>query len=542
MAICAGRLRWSRRTAFAWRTTWGVATCSHWAEVTASDSGNSTPGVTKDSPWRWSTRVRPTWARSPCACGSRKSSKPDSSSSHLQRSFRWSTSRAERHVSHRSPAIGRGLALGPKTECGSGRRAIPATCCWSQSENMAGTTVSHSPPPKQQRRSWWRWIVYALILLALNYTLVSMFLPNPTAQRVNIPYTLFNQQVQASNVAAITASGDTLQGRFKQPVSYTPPNTTTPEQVTAFATVQPTFSDPNLLTELEQQGVVVNATSLDQSIPWWENLLFSFGPTVLLIGGFLWLNSRMQGQMGGAGGIFGIGRSRATRYNADDPKRRITFNDVAGIDEAKNELVEVVDFLKEPRKYTRLGGTVPKGVLLVGPPGTGKTLLARAVAGEANVPFFSIGASEFVEMIVGVGASRVRDLFAKARAAAPSIIFIDELDAIGRSRAAALRVGGTDEQEQTMNQILTEMDGFDSREGVIVLAATNRADVLDPALLRPGRFDRRVTVQPPDRRGREQILKIHTRNVPLAPGLDLSQVAAQTPGLVGADLRNIVNE
>src|SRR5205085_775653 len=215
---------------------------------------------------------------------------------------------------------------------------------------------------------------------------------------------------------------------------------------------------------------------------------------------------------------------------------------VAGIDEVKADLQEVVDFLREPQKYQRLGGTVPKGVLLIGAPGTGKTLLARAVAGEAKVPFFSIAASEFVEAIVGVGASRVRDLFSKARAAAPAIIFIDELDAIGRSRAAALRIGGNDEQEQTLNQILTEMDGFDSREGVIVLAATNRADVLDQALLRPGRFDRRVVVQPPDRAGRMAVLKIHTRGVPLSPDVDLDRLAQQTAGMVGADLRNLVNE
>jgi cell division protease FtsH len=238
--------------------------------------------------------------------------------------------------------------------------------------------------------------------------------------------------------------------------------------------------------------------------------------------------------------VFGLGQSRARLYDAERPAT--TFADVAGIDEVKDELREVVDFLREPERYQRLGGTVPKGVLLVGPPGTGKTLLARAVAGEAKVPFYSVAASEFVEMIVGVGASRVRDLFSKARQAAPAIIFIDELDAIGRSRGNTVRLGGTDEQEQTLNQILTEMDGFDSREGVIVIAATNRADVLDAALLRPGRFDRRVMVQPPDRAGRTAILQIHTRNVPLAPDMDLDLLAQQTPGMVGADLRNLVNE
>jgi cell division protease FtsH len=384
--------------------------------------------------------------------------------------------------------------------------------------------------------------IFGLALLAINYALVAFFAPGNSTQRTSIPYTLFSQQVQAGNVAEITAQGDQIQGKFKQPVAYTPSGATQETQVAAFATVQPTFSDPSLLAELQQQGVVVNATSLDQSLPAWENLLLSFGPTVLLIGAFLWLTNRAQGQAGGAGGIFGIGRSRATRYDAEDQAHRVTFKDVAGIDDAKGELVEIVDFLKEPTKYTRLGGMVPKGVLLVGPPGTGKTLLARAVAGEANVPFFSMGASEFVELIVGVGASRVRDLFKQARDASPSIIFIDELDAIGRARGGPAGFGANSEQEQTLNQILTEMDGFSPSDAVIVLAATNRPDVLDQALLRPGRFDRRVTVQPPDKNGREAILKVHTRRVPLASDVSLAQVAGSTPGLVGADLRNLVNE
>jgi cell division protease FtsH len=384
-------------------------------------------------------------------------------------------------------------------------------------------------------------VIYAVVLLVINFAAVSILLPPSTTQRANIPYSLFNQQVQAANVAEITASGDTIQGRFKQPVSYTPSGATEASQVTLFATVQPTFSDPTLLAALQQQGVVVNATSLDQTMPGWLNLLFSFGPTILLIGGFLWLSRRAGSQVGG--GVFGIGRSQAKRYDAtQDVGHRITFNDVAGIDEVKAELVQIVDFLKEPAKYTRLGGTIPKGVLLVGPPGTGKTLLARALAGEANVPFFSLSASEFIELIVGVGASRVRDLFKQAREAAPSIIFIDELDAIGRARGASAGFGSDSEQEQTLNQILTEMDGFTPSDTIIVLAATNRPDVLDQALLRPGRFDRRVVVQPPDKVGREAILKVHTRNVPLATDVSLAQVAASTAGLVGADLRNLVNE
>ena len=240
------------------------------------------------------------------------------------------------------------------------------------------------------------------------------------------------------------------------------------------------------------------------------------------------------------GGLGGLGRSRAKRY--EHSEQRTTFADVAGIDEVKEELAEIVEFLREPERFRRLGATIPKGVLLTGLPGTGKTLLARAVAGEAEVPFFSLSASEFIEMVVGVGASRVRDLFEQAKQAAPAIIFIDELDAIGRARGGGPVMGGHDEREQTLNQILTEMDGFDPRTGVVVLAATNRPDILDPALLRPGRFDRRVTVNPPDRDGRAAILKVHTRDVPLADDVDLDQVAAQTPGMVGADLRNLVNE
>src|SRR5205823_11980102 len=235
-----------------------------------------------------------------------------------------------------------------------------------------------------------------------------------------------------------------------------------------------------------------------------------------------------------------FGRSGARRY--EHSSQRTTFKDVAGIDEAEEELIEVVDFLRNPNRYRRVGGAIPKGVLLSGPPGSGKTLLARAVAGEADVPFFSISASEFIEAIVGVGASRVRDLFDQAKKVAPSIIFIDELDAIGRARGGAQSLGGNDESEQTLNQILTEMDGFTGSEGVVVLAATNRAEILDSALLRPGRFDRRVTVSPPDLTGRRQILEVHSRGVPLAPGVDLAEVAAATPGMVGADLKNLINE
>jgi cell division protease FtsH len=376
-----------------------------------------------------------------------------------------------------------------------------------------------TPPTRRdlmKPRPWW---ISFIVVLVLNYVLVQFFFPERPQQRIDVPYTYFKQQVAAGNVSEVTSRADVIQGTFKEARSYPPDQSNAPSS-TQFQTVQPQFADTGLETLLENQGVVINARPLDEPRVWWQTLLLNFGPTLLLIGLFFWISSRAARQLGGSGGPFGLGRSRAKRYDQEETgTARITFADVAGIDEAKAELEEIVDFLKDPAKYTRLGGAAPKGVLLVGAPGTGKTLLARAVAGEANVPFFSMGASEFVEMIVGVGASRVRDLFKQAREAAPAIIFIDELDAIGRARGAN-SFGGNDEREQTLNQILTEMDGFSSREGVIVLAATNRPDVLDQALLRPGRFDRRVTVQPPDKNGREAILKVHTRGVPLAPDID----------------------
>ena len=382
-------------------------------------------------------------------------------------------------------------------------------------------------------RSWRFWIVLAVLFAAniLITNLISAAMQTPT---VTISYNALLEQVKEGNVTSVTSTGESITGTTRKPVKDS-----TGTSSTKFQTQRPAFANDDLETLLLQQNVDLNANDPNAAAPLWQTLLFSFGPTILLVLGFLYLSRRAAAA--GAGGILGsFGQSRARLYDAEKPS--VTFEDVAGIDEVKADLMEVVDFLREPQKYQRLGGTVPKGVLLIGAPGTGKTLLARAVAGEAKVPFFSISASEFIEAIVGVGAARVRDLFTKARAAAPAIIFIDELDAIGRSRSAALKVGGNDEQEQTLNQILTEMDGFAASEGVIVLAATNRADVLDAALLRPGRFDRRITVQAPDRRGRAAILRIHTRNVPLAGDVDLDQVASQTPGLVGADLRNLVNE
>jgi cell division protease FtsH len=303
-----------------------------------------------------------------------------------------------------------------------------------------------------------------------------------------------------------------------------------------FTTERPTFASDDLLAELTAGGAAVRATPLVQQRGFLTNLLISFLPLLLIIAFYIFLFRRQQRAMGS---MFGAGG----RQKRVDPETvRVTFDDVAGIDEVEAEINEVVDFLKDPGKYRRLGARAPKGVLLAGAPGTGKTLLARATAGEAKVPFFSASASEFIEMIVGVGASRVRELFAEARKVAPAIIFIDEIDTIGRARGGARAVGGHDEREQTLNQILTEMDGFSGAEGVVVLAATNRPDVLDPALLRPGRFDRQIMVHPPDQRGRVEILKVHTRKIPLAEDVDLERVAHATPGMTGADLANLANE
>lgn len=424
-----------------------------------------------------------------------------------------------------------------------------------------GMPPATQPSPGQgaNQRPMWQparrgsfWITF-LVLLVLNYLLINWLFP-AEPNYVTIPYTVFKEQVAAGNVVAITSRGEDIQGEFRQPVTasegplglvvLTPASDPPPagERIyRRFATIKPALiPDPELITLLETNGVVITAEPLEQArSPLWT-LLLAFGPTLLLIGGFLWLSSRALRGAGGAGGVFGLGRARARRYDPSTAQR-VTFEDVAGIDEVEQELIEIVDFLKNPEKYEKLGARIPRGVLLEGPPGTGKTLLARAVAGEADVPFFSMSGSEFIEMVVGVGASRVRDLFQQARAAAPAIIFIDEIDAIGRRRGGG-ELGGNEEREQTLNQILTEMDGFDAQTHVVVLAATNRSDVLDPALLRPGRFDRRIVVQPPDKNGRAEILKIHTRNVPLAPDVDLHRVAENAPGATGAELRNLVNE
>jgi cell division protease FtsH len=396
-------------------------------------------------------------------------------------------------------------------------------------------------PPKRRpphRSRGFIWFVVALLVLNLG----SVLLFSPSGQeRVKVPFSpYFLSEVQAGRVASIASKGDTVQGTFKSAVRY-PATDTKATPTTLFATQVPTFWNNDQLTALlKSEGVEVNAQSTTASTSVIESVLLGFGPTLLIVGLFV-LFARRAAKGGGMGALGNFGRSQARRI---DPETiRITFADVAGIDEAKSELTEIVDFLRDPKRYGRLGGRMPHGVLLSGAPGTGKTLLARAVAGEAHAAFFSISASEFIEAIVGVGASRVRDLFNKAKEAAPSIIFIDELDAVGRSRQGSVSMAGSnDEREQTLNQILTEMDGFESVEAVVVLAATNRSEILDPALLRPGRFDRRVAVQPPDRIGRRQILEVHTRSIPLADSVDLEALAATTPGMVGADLANLANE
>ena len=393
-----------------------------------------------------------------------------------------------------------------------------------------------SRPPTPPRSRWWI-VLVVVALLALNLWISSRALsPNSP---IRVPYSpTFITQVNQGNVKSVSSKSSALSGTFNHSFAYHGGRSSS-----NFTTQIPSFADgQTLFKQLQARGVTINAQNPNTGPSIWTELLVGFGPTLLLFIIIFFVFRRMAAGGGGAGGLMSFGRSRARRVEPSD--QHITFDDVAGIEEAKEELHEIVDFLKAPDKYLKLGARIPRGVLLSGPPGTGKTLLARAVAGEAEVPFFQMSASEFVEMIVGVGASRVRDLFRQAKEDAPAIIFIDELDAIGRSRSAGgpNLSGGHDEREQTLNQILTEMDGFSPRESVIVLGATNRPEVLDQALLRPGRFDRRVVVSPPDRAGRQAILEVHTRSVPLGDDVDLGGIAASTPGMVGADLANLANE
>ncbi|MDN3025140.1 ATP-dependent zinc metalloprotease FtsH [Streptomyces sp. S.PB5] len=400
-----------------------------------------------------------------------------------------------------------------------------------------GTPEEPPKPPgggRRPRGGWWSLLLTALIVFLIANLVLSYF---NDGDEPTISYTEFTKQVDDGNVSKIYAKGDAIQGQLKKEQE----NPEGDGKYTKFRTERPTFADDQLWEDLTKHDVTVTAEPVVQQRSFLSNLLISLAPMLLLVVLWIFIARRMSAGMGGAGGMLGR-KAPPKPVELEAGKKRTTFADVAGIDEVEGELNDVVDFLKNPDAYRRMGAKMPRGVLLAGPPGTGKTLLARAVAGEAGVPFFSASASEFIEMIVGVGASRVRELFAEARKVAPSIIFIDEIDTIGRARGGGSGMGGHDEREQTLNQILTEMDGFSGSEGVIVIAATNRADVLDPALTRPGRFDRVVMVSPPDRGGREAILEIHTRDIPMAEGVDLAQVARTTPGMTGAELANLANE
>ncbi|MGW2084489.1 ATP-dependent zinc metalloprotease FtsH [Streptomyces sp. NPDC001880] len=390
------------------------------------------------------------------------------------------------------------------------------------------------PPPGRKMPGGWRGLLLTALAVYLIANLVLSFF-NGGEQRT-IAYTEFSKQVTSGNVSKIYSKGDSIQGQLKKEAKVPGSD----DKYTKFVTQRPAFADDNLWAELVKADVTVTAEPVVEQRSFLANLLISLAPMLLLIVLWVFIARRMSRGMGG--GMGGFGRKAPPKPVELEGAKRTTFRDVAGIDEVEGELSDVVDFLKNPQAYRKMGARMPGGVLLAGPPGTGKTLLARAVAGEAGVPFFSASASEFIEMIVGVGASRVRELFAEARKVAPAIVFIDEIDTIGRARGGGAGVGGHDEREQTLNQILTEMDGFSGSEGVVVLAATNRADVLDPALTRPGRFDRIVQVSPPDRSGREAILEIHTRQIPLADDVNLAEVAGTTPGMTGADLANLANE
>jgi cell division protease FtsH len=412
---------------------------------------------------------------------------------------------------------------------------------------MAAQAPKGSDPKRDPGASWIGWLIATIFLIAWN---LAMW-PRAAPTEVAIPYSGMLAQVRAGNVAAVRIVGDKITGTFKHPILPPPPtpsagapapptpapaSTSPPQRYGNFRTTFPqAVGDQRLMPLLDRSGVVVDAATPTQ--PVFLQLLLSWGPLLLLFGVVAVMSLRASRNL--SGGAFGFGKVRAKEYTSDQP--RVTFDDVAGASEAKAELQEEVDFLRHPEKYHRLGARIPRGVLLVGSPGTGKTLVARAVAGEAGVPFLSLNASEFVEMFVGVGASRVRDLFAKAKEMAPAIVFIDELDAVGRRRGAGIGQVN-DEREQTLNQLLGELDGFDPRANVIVLAATNRPDVLDPALLRPGRFDRQITVPLPDREGREGILRIHVRPLTLDPEVNIPRLAAVTIGMSGADLANLCNE
>ncbi|HHS51129.1 MAG TPA: ATP-dependent metallopeptidase FtsH/Yme1/Tma family protein [candidate division Zixibacteria bacterium] len=395
---------------------------------------------------------------------------------------------------------------------------------------MAKDSKSPIPPPPSSWRQRSFGLFVAVLVFAIALVLMQLFYVGGRDPVMKLGYTDLIAEVESGNIAEVEFVGRRIEGKFTQPKTVLVGRESL--EYKKFELTIP-FEDPGLVTMLSDKGVKISAR--EESGGWWS-ILVAFLPWLFIPILFIFIFRRMQGNQNG---VFNFGKSRAKRITPD--RVRVTFADVADCEEAKQELGEVIDFLKNPRRFSKLGGKIPKGVLLLGPPGTGKTLLAKAVSGEANVPFFSVSGSDFVEMFVGVGASRVRDLFENAKANAPCIVFIDEIDAVGRQRGTGLG-GGHDEREQTLNQILVEMDGFETNAGVIVLASTNRPDVLDPALLRAGRFDRRVVIDRPDVKGREGILKVHTRGIPLAKDVDLGVIALGTPGLSGADLANIVNE
>lgn len=408
-------------------------------------------------------------------------------------------------------------------------------------------STNRPPQPSQPQNNIWRYLLWFVVILFVFFYLQNL---NKGPPAETIPYTQFKQDISEGKVSEVTLRGHEVVGEFKQQPGTSGKSATekTPATNTnaarkqqshvQFYTMIPSISDPTLMPLLEKQNVTIKAES--QKNPWWFDVVIGVLPWILFLGLIFYASRKMQERMmQGGSGIFSFGKSRARRFRKGGSD--ITFNDVAGLENAKLDLREIIDYLKDPQRFRMLGAKIPKGVLLIGPPGVGKTMLARAVAGEADTAFYSISASEFIEMFVGVGASRVRDLFESAKKEAPSIIFIDELDSVGRARGTGIG-GGHDEREQTLNQILSEMDGFSPNEAVVVLAATNRPDVLDAALLRPGRFDRKVTLDMPEKMARKKILEVHVRHVPLADDIDFDKLAARTVGFSGADLENLVNE
>ncbi len=403
-----------------------------------------------------------------------------------------------------------------------------------------GVAMERPREPNRNETSavYWRYVVWMVVVLLISFFWVSLLQDSPVQA---LSYSQFKEQVKQGEVAQVTIEGQAITGRYvaksesPNPEGAPAPGRTTPD----FETVMPPFGDPELMPLLEAANVTVFADHADS--PWWAQMLMGLLPWILIIGLIFYAMRKMSQRVTGQAGdnVFGFGKSKARRFR--EGTTNVSFSEVAGLENAKQDLKEIIDYLRAPERFRAIGAKIPKGILLMGPPGTGKTLLAKAVAGEAHAPFYSISGSEFIEMFVGVGAARVRDLFESAKKEAPSIIFIDEIDSVGRARGTGLG-GGHDEREQTLNQILSEMDGFAPHEAVVVMAATNRPDVLDKALMRPGRFDRKVTLDLPRREARRHILEVHTRNVPLADDIDLDVLSSRTVGFSGADLENLVNE